>query len=88
MSVTRIEEYQARDIIQALQYLLSRVESGRVRGLAFAIKVGPKRHQYGFLGDYRSDPAEALGCVTRMEYKVNQLMSAGDHEPETRNMPL
>lgn len=88
MSITRIEEYHARDTVAALRDLLERAEAGRLRAFAFAIKTGPKRHRYGFTGDYRTDPAEALGCVTRMEYKVNQLMSANDHEPETQNMPL
>jgi len=88
MSVTTIDEYRSRDTIAALRDLLNRAERGQIRGLAFAIKVGARRHRLGFTGHYYEDPIETLGCVTRMEYKLNQLISARDGEPETRTMPL
>lgn len=88
MAITRIDEHLDRDTILALQDLLARAENGQIRGLAFAIKTGPKRHRIGFTGQYWADPIETLGCVTRMEYKLNQLISARDGEPETSTMPL
>lgn len=88
MTVARIDDYQHREIVIALRDLLERAEKGRIKGFAFSIKTGPKRHRIGFTGDYWTDPYEVLGCVTRMEYKVNQLISARDDEPETRTMPL
>lgn len=88
MTVTRIDEYQSRDIISALQDLLARAENGRLRGFAFAIKLGPRHHRIGFTGDYWNDPYDLLGCVTRMEYKVNQVISSRDDDPETNTMPL
>lgn len=88
MSVTRIDEHKSRDTIEALQDLLVLAERGQLRGLAFAIKTGTRRHAIGFTGHYLDDPIETLGCVTRMEYKLNQLISARDDEVETRSMPL
>jgi len=88
MSIARIDEYQNRETVIALRDLLERAEKGRIKGFAFSIKTGSKRHRIGFTGDYWHDPYEVLGCVTRMEYKVNQLISARDDEPETRTMPL
>lgn len=88
MNVTRIEEYRAQDIVSTLRDLLARAEVGRLRAMAFSIKDGPKRHRFGFIGEYNTDPFEALACVTRMEYKVNQLISARDDEPDTTTMPL
>lgn len=88
MPVTKIEEHKSRDTIEALQDLLVLAESGQLRGLAFAIKTGIRRHSIGFTGHYRVDPIETLGCITRMEYKLNQLISARDDDVETRSMPL
>lgn len=88
MRVTKIDEHQDRDILRALQDLLKRHESGQIRGLMFAIKTGPQRHRIGFTGQYWFDPWTALACATRMEYKLNQLISSRGGEPETRTMPL
>ncbi len=87
-NVTRIDEHQTREVIAALRDLLDRAESGRLRSFMFSVKTGPKRHRIGFTGDYWNDPVEALGCVTRMEYKLNQVISSRDSEPETGLMPL
>lgn len=87
-SVTDISEYEGREIIAALVDLLERAHQGRLRGLAFAVKTGPRKHRLGITGDYYRDPYDALGCVTRMEYKLNQLISARDDEPDTSTMPL
>lgn len=83
MNITRIEEYMARDTVTALRQLLDRAEKAQLKGFAFAFTTGTKRHRYGLTGDYRDDPAQALAVVTRMEYKVNQLMSAQEDEPKT-----
>lgn len=88
MNVTKITDYQNRETIEALRELLSRAEQGRIRAFAFSVKTGTKRHLIGFTGDYWTDPADALGSITRMEYKANQLISARDDEPDTRSMPL
>lgn len=88
MNITKIEEYKNLDTVQTLRDLLDRAERGRLRAFAFSFKSGPYRHRFGFTGDYVNNPVEVLGCVTRMEYKVNQMISARDDEPETRTMPL
>lgn len=88
MNVTRIEDHKSKDIIAALRDLLRRAEQNQLRGFVFAIKTGPKRHRIGLAGEYLDDPAQALGIVTRMEYKCNQLISAQDDEPRTDFTPL
>lgn len=86
--VTDISEYEGREIVAALLELLERAQQGRLRGFAFAVKTGPRKHRLGITGDYWRDPYDALGCVTRMEYKLNQLISQRDDEPDTSTMPL
>lgn len=89
MTITSIRDYQSRDIIEALLDLMERAEQGKLRGFAFAIKTGTRSHRLGITGDYWRDPSEALACVTRMEYRLNELMSErGDDGPETKTMPL
>lgn len=88
MSVTKISDSNDRDIHSALQDLMMRHEGGQIRGLIFAVKLGPRAHRIGFAGAYWDDPHDALGIVTRMEYKVNQWISARDGDPDTRTMPL
>lgn len=87
--ITRIEEYRAHDAVEALRDLLARAEAGRLRGFAFLFKSGPHRHRYGFVGDYASNPLEALGCVSRMGWRVNEMISGYDPEAQdTRTLPL
>lgn len=88
MTVTRIQELRSRDTIQMLRDLLERAEAGRLRGLAFAFKAGPHRHRYGFTGEYVTSPFEALGCLSRMDWRVNEMIEGYNGEPETRTMPL
>lgn len=88
MNVTRIEVVRHRDTIEALRDLLMRAESGGIRAIAFSVKTRSKRHLIGFTGDYSHDPHEVLGIVTRMEYKLNQLISTIGDDPETEAMPL
>lgn len=88
MNVTKISEHASREVVETLDYLLGRARKGQIRALAFAIKTGPRRHRIGFSGEYWDDPVETLGCVTRMEFKLNQLISERDGETETRTMPL
>lgn len=88
MNVTRIDDYTDHDAIAALSDLLARARAGQLRGFAFVIKTAPKRHKMGFTGSYWDDPGEALIVATRMQYKLNQMISARDDEPSTDLMPL
>lgn len=88
MNVTRIDEHQSRGIEAALLDLLDRAKKNQLRAFAYAFKTGTRHHRYGLSGEYRDDPAQALAVVTRMEYKVNQLISAQDDEPRTDFAPL
>lgn len=88
MTVTKISEHASRETVDALSELLARAQAGQISGLAFAIKTGPKRHRICFTGEYWRDPVQLLGCVTRMEYRVNHIISDRDGEADTRTMPL
>lgn len=88
MTVTRITEEGTRETIAALEDLLQRARAGQIYGIAFSIKTGPKQHRIGFTGEYWRDPVQLLGCVTRMEYKVNHIISDRDNEHDTMTMPL
>lgn len=83
MNVTRISEYQSRDMVASLRDLLERAEQGKLKALAFSAKTGPKRHVIGLVGDYWTDPIEALAVATRIEFKCNQLISSREDEERT-----
>lgn len=88
MNVVRIDDYRDADTIATLRDLLHRAENGKLRGIAFSIKVGANHHRLGMTGDYWTNPSDVLFCATRLSYKVNQLLSARNGEPETTTMPL
>lgn len=88
MNVTRISDYQNRDTVSALKDMLARAQAGKLRGVAFAVKTGAKRHLMGMTGEYWDDPHEALSVATRMEYKINQVISGRDDEQRTDFAPL
>lgn len=87
-NVTRIDDAEERAITAVLQDLLRRHENGQIKGIAFAIKTSARRHRIGLAGQYWDDPTVALGVVTRMEYKLNQIISSREGDPETTTMPL
>lgn len=88
MTITRIAEYRGHDIIPALLDLLDRANEGKLRGLAFAIKVGPHSHRLGLTGEYLRDPHGALICATRLTHRLNQMIDDDDGGPATSTMPL
>lgn len=84
MTVRRINAYSDHEVVKTLKHLLSQAESGHVRGLAWAIKTGPHTHTVGLAGQYWTDPVEALGCIARMEYKLNTIISDLEGHPERK----
>lgn len=88
MNVTRLDDYRAEDVVTMFRDALIRAQAGHVRGAAIILKIGNKAHRIGFAGDYWEDPAQVLGPINRMAYKVNQLISARNEEPDTSTMPL
>lgn len=88
MNVTTIADYHASTIQEMLDDLTERNRRGQLRGVAIAFKTSPGRHRVGLAGDYARDPFQVLGVSSRLNYKANQLISAGSGEPETRTMPL
>lgn len=87
VNITDIKERNSRDTVATLEDLMRRARLGQISGMAFAIKTGARSHRIGFTGHYLDDPLEALGCVTRMGYRLNQ-MAESDDESDTRSMPL
>lgn len=88
MNIVRIDDYRDADTIATLRDLLQRAENGKLRGIAFSIKTSGNQHRLGMTGAYWDNPHEVLMCATRLSYKVNQLLSARNGEPETTTMPL
>jgi hypothetical protein len=74
--VTEILEYKNRNTVEALTDMLHRAHQGRMRGLVFIYKSGPKRHRVGITGEYWEDPAQALGAAVRLSYRLNQAITA------------
>jgi hypothetical protein len=75
--------------VALLESLLERAHAGRLSAVACLVKTGPKRHRIAIAGDYWRDPIEVLGGVTRLEYKINQLINERDAgHTDTRTMPL
>ena len=89
MTVTRISDHSDHETVALLETLLERARGGRLPAIACVFKTGPKRHRLAIAGDYWRDPLEVLGGVTRLEYKINQIINERDSgAPETRTMPL
>jgi hypothetical protein len=86
--VTSINEYRTREVVGILLHLLDEAQQGRVRGLALTVKTGPRHFHTAVAGDCFDRPHEALGIVTHLQYKLNQLLAARDGAPETESMPL
>lgn len=89
MTATKITEHADHDTVALLEALLQRAQAGRLSGIACLFKTGPKRHRIAICGDYWRDPIEVLGGVTRLEYRINEMITdrEGDHR-ETKTMPL
>lgn len=88
MNIVRIDDYENHDVISALKELLYLAERNRLRGIAFVYKADSRLHRIGIAGDYWADPAVVLIGISRMNYKVNQILAARDGDPETAPMPL
>lgn len=88
MRVVRFADYEPGDTIQALEDLLTRAKAGQIRGIGFFFTTGSRRHRLGLTGHYIRDPFDALACATRLEYKINQIISTADDELATATIPL
>lgn len=73
-NVVRIQDFKARDTVDALEELLASARSGRISGLAFAIKYDGKEHAFGLTGDYLERPMDAAAMVIRVQHRLNQLI--------------
>lgn len=91
-NVTHILEYKTRDTAAALTELLHQAQHGKLHGVVFIAKTGPRRHRLGVTGEYWADPAQALGAAVRLCHRINQRISEAekldDHPPDSGHAPL
>lgn len=73
MRVVPITKYRARDVGVLLQHLLARWEAGDLKGLAICSKDQYNIEDVSFAGEYRDNPAQALGAALRISRRINQL---------------
>lgn len=74
-SVTNIIEYKQKDIGEALEVLTEQWRKGELKGFVFACKLSSdKQHGIGLTGDYRRDPFEVLGVMSRIESIINRII--------------
>jgi len=86
--ITQILEYKTRDTVSALTELLHRAQHGRLHGLVFICKTGPRRHRVGITGEYAADPAQALGAAVRLSYRLNLAVTEAEmHAPSADTAP-
>lgn len=74
-TVTNIIEYKQKDIGEALEVLTEQWRKGELKGFVFACKLAnDKQHGIGLTGDYRRDPFEVLGVMSRIESIINRII--------------
>ncbi|MET3371990.1 hypothetical protein ABIC89_001031 [Variovorax boronicumulans] len=85
-TVTNIFEYQQKDIGEALAKLTEQWRAGELKGFVFACKMaGDKQHGIGLTGDYRRDPFEVLGVMSRIEFVINRIIE-GRQQPKREQL--
>lgn len=70
MRVVSLAQYKNRELIAVLREMLHLAEDGHAHGLAFVLKMGPKRHWSGLTGDYSRNPDEALPAAVRLKDRI------------------
>lgn len=81
-TVTNITEYKHKDIGDALADLTEQWRAGELKGFLFACKFkDDKHHGIGLTGDYRRDPFEVLGVMSRIEFIINRIIE-GRQKPK------
>jgi uncharacterized protein (DUF2164 family) len=64
--VTRIVEYQNRELVKVLEDWLEQAKSGEITGIAYAVRVGFTQHEMGLVGTYIDDPIPAAIVVAQL----------------------
>jgi hypothetical protein len=67
VKLINLEQYRAREVVDALKELLAAAEAGQIQGLAYIVKAGPEDHRAGTAGVYRRHPEKALQATFALE---------------------
>lgn len=63
-------------MVEALSELLREAEAGRIRGLAWVVKVGPGDNRADMVGEYRKHPELALKATFKLEALLRDDLAA------------
>lgn len=81
MHLVNLNEYRAKDLVNALEALLELSKSGDVRGLSFAADLSGRRAPVlGVCGSHKRDPSKALSAVTCLKGKLMRLSEEEEGE--------
>lgn len=61
-------------MLDLLAEVVEQVKSGKAVGLLVAVKYEERHHGIGLVGEYLDDPAPVLAVVSRIDYRINQLV--------------
>lgn len=67
--------YRSREVVEVLKELLKEAEAGRIRGLAWVVKIGPGDNRADLVGEYRKYPEKALKATFALERLLRQDMA-------------
>jgi hypothetical protein len=67
VQLINLEQYRAKEVVEALSALLAAAEAGEIQGLAYIVKVGSDDHRAGTAGTYRRQPEQALRATFALE---------------------
>lgn len=78
MNVVGIQEYRCRDIVSALEHMLSCARRGEIKGLALCAKDIKGKEHLAFVGEYMTNPALGVNAANRMSWRLTQLQDEQD----------
>jgi hypothetical protein len=68
-----MDAYRNREMGVVLKHLLSRWESGGLKGLALCARPVTGSEEISFTGVYREDHAHALSAAMKMSRRINEM---------------
>lgn len=74
--VTIIRERVSEDVKKVVDWLHAESEKGKLQGIVVSVKRESWEHDVYIAGDYRRDPAGALGAGVRMVSTLNRYVDA------------
>ena len=67
MRVVELRRCRNRRVVAVAKELLQLAEDGDIDGLVFVVKLGPRDHRAGIVGEYQKHPEEAVFAALRMK---------------------